>query len=147
MVFYINSRPQWRPECVQRLSQFRWLVAECQQWQGRQQVQWRQSVGFPRKSLIFFLNYFVEEVFCICPLHPPSIFPISSSFIERLIYFLLSNDFVSHRIISSIFNASSFLIEKLIQGSFSVLFRKLAMDIPSMISTNKESIFCPSVCL
>jgi hypothetical protein len=27
------------------------------------------------------------------------------------------------------------------------LLRKLAIDIPSIISTNRESIFCPNVCL
>lgn len=88
-----------------------------------------------------------EFCFCICPFQPPNIFPISSSLVERYMYFVSSNDFVSHKTMSSIFNVSSFLIEKLIQGSFSILLRKLAIDIPSIISTNRESIFCPSVCL
>jgi len=110
---------------------------------------WNDNEFALREQLSHFSPVLVagEFCFCICPFQPPSIFPIPSSFVEILIYFLFSNDFVSHRIISIIFKVSNFLIEKLIQGSFSVLLRKLAMDIPSIISTNRESIFCPNVCL
>jgi len=105
------------------------------------------TIGGLFSQISHFSPIYFGEFFCICPLHPPSIFPISSSFIERLMYFLLSKDFVSQRIIRSTFNVSNFLIEKLIQGNFSVLLRKLAIDIPSIISTKSESIFIPRLCL
>src|SRR3989338_8384433 len=61
-----------------------------------------------RRNSLHFSPRFggVEFCFCNCPFHPPSILPTSSSFIERATYFLLSRDFVSHRIITSIFSAS-----------------------------------------
>lgn len=64
-----------------------------------------------RNSLHFSLAYLVGE-FCFvsCPFHPPSILPISANFSDKAIYFLVSSDLVSQRIISSIFAVSSFLI-------------------------------------
>lgn len=65
----------------------------------------------PRYSLHFSLGFTSGE-FCFmsCPFQPPNIFPISSIFMERAIYFLLSRDFVSQSTIRSTFNVSNFLI-------------------------------------
>ncbi len=72
-----------------------------------------------RKSLHFSLNLVFGE-FCLsvgalaktdftsCPFQPPSILPISSSGADSAMYFLLSKDFVSHKIISSILSVSNF---------------------------------------
>lgn len=95
----------------------------------------------------FSLNYLGEFCFIIWPFQPPSIRPISSNFSDNTIYFLVSIDFVSHNTISSILRVSTFLIENWIHGSLLSLFKKLAIDTPSIVSTNNESIFNPSVYL
>lgn len=62
----------------------------------------------------FFLSgeFSFESCFTSWPFHPPSIFPISSIFNDRAMYFLLSSDFVSQRIMRSTFKRSVFLIAK-----------------------------------
>ena len=104
--------------------------------------------GLSRKSFHFSLNYLLGE-FCfnICPLQPPSIFPISSRYNERAIYFLLSKDLISHKTISIIFRVSSLRIVSRIHGNFSSFGRKVATEIASIVSINKVSILCPRVCL
>jgi len=99
--------------------------------------------GAVRKSLHFSPNYLGEFCFVSCPFHPPSIFPISSIFSERKAYFLVSNDFVSHKIIRNILSVSFFLIANLTQGCFSWGDKKLAIAIASIISVNNLSIFNP----
>jgi hypothetical protein len=64
----------------------------------------------PRNSLSFLSYTLGEFCFVSCPFHPPSIFPISSKGAESAIYFALSNDFASQRIINSIFEVSIFRI-------------------------------------
>ena len=88
---------------------------------------------------------FVAGEFCFasCPLQPQSIFPISSTLRDKATYFLLSIDFASHKTIKSILSVSVFLIASRTHGSFSSLDKKVAMEIASMTSTNKVSIFCP----
>jgi hypothetical protein len=54
---------------------------------------------------------------------------------------LLSTDFASHRTIKSIFNVSVFLIANLTHGCFSYRNKKVAIEIASITSTNKVSIF------
>jgi len=95
-------------------------------------------------QLSLFLPHFLRE-FCfnVCPCQPPSILPTSSNFSERVIYFLLSKHFISHRIIRNILRVSSFLIDNLMYGNFSILARKLAVTIASIVSTNNLSIFSP----
>lgn len=63
---------------------------------------------FLRSKSFYFSSDYLSGEFCFvsCPFHPPSIFPISSIFTEMAIYFLLSNDFVSQRIIKSILSVS-----------------------------------------
>ena len=48
--------------------------------------------------------------FCLlsCPSQPPNIFPISSRGLDKAIYFLSSNDSVSHKIIKNTLSVSSF---------------------------------------
>ena len=103
-----------------------------------------------RKSLHFSPTPFIEVgEFCFrsCPFQPPSIFPTSSILSDRVIYFLLSMDFVSHKTIKSIFVVSTFRIARRTYGCFSCGERKLAMEMASILSTNKLSILCPSECL
>lgn len=71
----------------------------------------RWAFVLPRNLLHFSL---LSGEFCFCnwPFHPPSILPISFIFIETAMYFLSSTDFVSQRTIKSIFNVSSFLMER-----------------------------------
>lgn len=115
---------------------------------ARQRLGRSEPCGGFRKSLHFSLDL-VSGEFCfkscdiICPCQPPSILPISSIRTERVIYFLLSIDFVSHKTISSIFIVSTFLVANLIQGVFSFLLKKVATDTASIVSTNKLSIFWP----
>lgn len=97
----------------------------------------------PRNSLHFSPIPLGEFCFSNWPFHPPSILPISSIFTERVMYFLSSIDFVSQRTIRSIFNVSSFLMERRTYGHFSLGERKLAIATASMISTNRVSILCP----
>ena len=54
-------------------------------------------------------------------IQPPSILPISSSFSESKIYFLLSNDFISHATCKKNFNKSNFKEAPLSEINFSVL--------------------------
>ena len=67
----------------------RWLNA----YYDKPDNEWNRDNGFAFvvSQLSSFLSHFLRE-FCliICPDHPPRFLPISSSFIERLIYFLLS---------------------------------------------------------
>ena len=82
-----------------------------------------------------------------CPFHPPNIFPISSILIDKAIYFLVSKDLVSQRIIRRIFSKSVFFIAKPMKGSFLAGSKKLAVEIASSISINKLSIRWPRECL
>ena len=62
-----------------------------------------------RKSLYFSVGFLPAEFcFIICPFQPPSILPISSSGLDRLIYFLSSKDLVSQRICKRILRVSTF---------------------------------------
>lgn len=106
-----NYRPQWQPERVQCEPRQWQAKVECQQQQARQQVEWQQSLGFLANLFISLSNYLREFCFNICPFQPPNIFPASSNFIESARYFLLSKDFVSHRINNRTFKVSNFLIE------------------------------------
>ena len=101
------------------------------------------SLSF-RKFFHFSLAFTAGE-FCFwsCPFQPPSIFPISSIFTDRAIYFLSSIDFASHSTIKSIFKVSIFLIANRTHGLFSSRDKKVAVEIASIISINKISIFCP----
>jgi len=53
-----------------------------------------------------------EFCFSTCPIQPPSIRPISSNLVEIIMYFLVSIDFVSHKINKSSLSASSFRIAR-----------------------------------
>ncbi len=96
----------------------------------------------------FSLNYLLRE-FCFanCPFQPPSIFPITSNRLDKAIYFLVSNDLVSHKTIKSIFTVSIFLIAIETKERFLPFGKKLAIEIDSIISTNKLSILLPKECL
>ena len=100
-----------------------------------------------RKSFYFSPVFAGEFCFTSCPFQPPSILPISSIFTDRAQYLLLSMDLVSQRIWSKTFSVSNFLMAILTQGSFSSLERKLAIEIASILSTNKVSILWPRECL
>ena len=93
-----------------------------------------------RYSLLFS-PYLGEFCFVSCPLQPPSILPISSNFTDRTAYLLSSRDFVSHSTISSMQRVFIFRIASLTQGIFSSFDKKLAIEIASIISTNRPSIF------
>lgn len=110
---------------------------------------WSRENGFAFVSsqLLSFSPYLGEFCFDIFPYHPPSIFPMLSSFSDKAIYFLLSNVFVSQSTISKIFNVSNFRIARRIYGAFSLRFKKLAKEIISITSIKYLSIFWPSECL
>ena len=100
-------------------------------------------------QLAHFSPTFLVGEFCFesCPDQPPRFRPISSSLIERSIYFLSSSDFDSHIIMTSSFKASSLRIASFTYGCFSCGKRKLAAAMASIISTNNESILAPNECL
>lgn len=102
--------------------------------------------GGVRNSFHFSPIKMGEFCFVSWPFHPPSIFPISSTGKDRAIYFLLSSDLVSQRTISNIFKVSNLRIATRTYGCFSSRLKKLATAIASIISINKVSILCPSVC-
>ena len=62
-----------------------------------------------RSRKLFYFSALSGVCFISCPLQPPSIFPTSSTLVERKIYFLLSNDLVSQRIIKNTLAVSIFL--------------------------------------
>lgn len=117
---------------------------------GRDDNKWNANnrFFFVRKSFHFSFGLMSEE-FCFvsCPSQPPSILPISFIFSERAIYFLLSNDLVSQRTKRKIFEVLIFLIANLTYGVFSSFERNVAIEIASMVSVNKLSIFWPKVYL
>jgi hypothetical protein len=97
-----------------------------------------------RKSLHFSPDFPLGEFcFTICPHHPPSILPISSNLRDRAIYFLLSNDFVSHKIMRKTLIVSTFRMAHCTYGSFFSRGKKLAWDTASMLATNKSSTLLP----
>ncbi len=126
-------------------------------WNGKRKVNvnrnddnWNANYLFPGVRNSFHFSpacageFCFRLLFCNCPLQPPSILPISSSFIDKAIYFLLSIDLASHNTIKSIFTVSVFRMASLTHGCFSSRGRKVAMEIASIISTKIVSIFWPS---
>lgn len=85
--------------------------------------------------------------FCLTvwPYHPPSCLPASSRGIESAPYLFVSSEPVSQRIMSRIFNVSSFRSASRIHGSFSLLSRKVAEEAASMHSTKSPSMRVPRV--
>ena len=115
------------------------------------------TISMPTICLLFwllssFLSRFYGRVlflvssrsFKILPFHPPSILPNFSISNERAIYFLLSRDLVSQSTISKTLSVSVFRMANLTQGCFSPTGKYPAMAIPSIISTNNESILTPN---
>jgi len=104
------------------------------------------GVPAPRNSLHFSPRSCGAE-FCLvnCPFQPPSILPTSSSGTESAAYFFVSNDLVSQRTRSNTFSVSSLRIASRTHGCFSLLERKVAEAIASIVSMNKLSAFPPSV--
>lgn len=100
------------------------------------------SFAFAAQLSSFLLYYLVGE-FCFVswPFQPPSIRPISLSFSDKARYFLSSSDLVSHKIKRNTLLVSVFLIAILMKGSFSSRIRKEALEIASMISDSRLSIF------
>ncbi len=98
-----------------------------------------------RNSLYFSSARAGEFCFCNCPCHPPSILPALSSWVDRAIYCLSRNDFVSHSTITNSLRVSSFRIAKRTYGDFSSRFRNAAAEAASITSTNNVSIFSPRV--
>ena len=82
-------------------------------WELRDGNKWNDNWWFAgcRYYLHFSLGVKSRE-FCLfsCPNQPPSILPTSSSGLDRATYFLLSRDFVSHKISRNIFSVSSLRI-------------------------------------
>ena len=81
-----------------------------------------------RNSLHFSSARAGEFCFFNCPFHPPSILPISPILSESTAYFLVSSDFVSHKIMSNSFNVSFFLVARRTYGIFSSRARNVAAD-------------------
>lgn len=137
-ILHIRAEPQWQPQ--RPVSLRGWWQGDSQLELARQQLEQQQPGSPPRNSLHFSPAFVGEFCFISCPFHPPRLRPISSSFIDSAIYFLLSNDFDSQRIISNILSVSSFRIARRTYGDFSCGDRKLAAAIASIISINNESI-------
>ena len=78
-----------------------------------------------------------------CPFHPPSILPISSNFKDKAIYFLVSNDFASHKTSRRTLRVSIFLMARRTYGALSTGDKNEALATVSIVSTNKLSIFKP----
>ena len=89
----------------------------------------------------------VAVCFAICPFHPPIILPMAVIFSDIAMYCLSLSESLSHRTINIILIVSTLRIANLTQGSFSSGFKKLAVAVASIASTNKLSILNPSECL
>ena len=105
------------------------------------------GVPASRNSLHFTPAPHGAGVFCFvsCPFHPPSILPTSSSGSESAAYFFVSSDLVSQSTSNRTFSVSSLRIASRTHGCFSLLARKVAEEIASIVSTNNPSTFTPSV--
>ena len=106
---------------------------------------WNDNWWFAGVRNFFHFSLATAGEFCFdnCPFQPPSILPISSIFSDRVMYFLLSKVFASHRTINSPFNVSVFRMASRTHGCFSSRDKKVAIAIASMISIKIVSIFCP----
>src|SRR3989338_3392576 len=98
-----------------------------------------------RNSLYFSSASAEEFCFCSCPAQPPSILPMSSSCVERAIYFLSRSDFVSHKIISNSKRVFSFRIATATNSSFLSRGKNSAPEIASIMSINTASSLSPTV--
>src|SRR3989344_2671103 len=98
-----------------------------------------------RNSLYFSSASAEEFCFCSCPAQPPSILPMSSSCVERAIYFLSRSDFVSHKIISNNAKVFSFRIASTTGRTFLSRGKNAAPDTASIVSINRASILSPTV--
>ena len=139
--------PQLQRQPVCPVSVLERQVVELEQQLAGQRLERQQPCCGARNSLKFSPYLLGEFCFWSWPFQPPSIFPISSIFSERAIYFLLSSDLVSQSIIKNILSVSTFLIDRRTYGSFSSRTRKLAVASASMISTKSVSILWPRECL
>ena len=84
-------------------------------------------------QVISFLSYLGEFCFAICPCQPPAILPTSSILRDKAIYFLLSKDWVSQSIISSILRVSIFRIANWTYVNLFLPERKLAVARVSIV--------------
>lgn len=137
----------WRqPERAQREPERRRSVGQCELGQPWQSVEWQWGVCVrrPCNSLYFSPCFGRVEFFVSCPFHPPNILPTSSNISDNAMNFLVSSDFVSHKIRQSNFNVSTFFVARRTYGSFSSRGRNAAAEIASMISINNVSILAPS---
>ncbi len=105
-----------------------------------------QQPGSGARNSPHFSPFTGEFCFTSCPLHPPSILPISSIFTDSAMYFVSSRDFVSQSTISKILSVSVFLIAVRTYGIFSSRTRKLAIARASMSSMNSASTLMPNEC-
>lgn len=142
----LHVTPQLGRQPVRSLPLLERRAVELELQRSRQRLELPEPRSGLCQKLHFAPGIFPGGVcFMSCPCQPPSIFPISSSFSERAIYFLLSSDFVSQRTIKSTLSVSNFRITTLTYGSFSDFPRNPAVAVASIMSTKRSSIFPPSV--
>ncbi len=93
---------------VGRSDDGRWFVT----YYGGPDDWWGRGYGFvflvPATAFITLPFYAGEFRLINCPFQPPSILPISSSFVDSAMYFLLSRNFDSHKTISRMVRVSVF---------------------------------------
>jgi len=145
---FMHYRLGRRSQPVQRGTQWQWPVAQHELWQPWQHLEWELSLRVrPPAQLSLFLRFKKAEFYLTDFIQPPNIFPTSSNFSERLIYFLSSKDFISQAICKKNLSKSNLTEARLRKISFSALSEYPAFMVFSITSKNKASIFVPSVCL
>src|SRR3989344_4944469 len=110
---------------------------------------WNRNYRFAARRLrnsLHFSSALAWE-FCLlsCPLHPPSILPVSSTFMERTEYFLVLRDLLSHITIKSNLSVSNLRIASRTYGILSACGKNAAAAVASIISKNSLSMFSPIV--
>lgn len=111
---------------------------------ARQRLERQQPRRGGRNSFHFSPRFGGAEFLASCPFQPPSILPASSNTSESAIYFFVSSDCDSHKIMQRNFNVSTFCVASRTCGNFSSRERNAAADTASIISINRESILAPS---
>ena len=143
----LHTQPQLERQPVRPLPVLERRQVELEQQLARQRLERQQPRCVACNSLHFPSAPHGADGFCFvnCPFQPPSIFPISSSGRESAVYFFVSSDLVSQSTMRSILRVSNLRMASRTHGCFSLLERKVAAAIASIVSMNNASAFAPSV--
>ena len=132
--------------CCQCEREFRWPQRQHEQVWERQRLECQVPPSYGgSETKHFSANYFCGVLFSSPFFHPPSILPISSSWVESVAYLSLEMHLFSHEIWRKNFTPSSFEIEVVSLFIFCCPERYWETKIFSSSSKKYPSIFSPRV--